>query len=262
MNEKRGLLIKKTRELQKLTLQELADKLSVKVNLLKEWEEGASCPNTNMIKKLSKVLSISETDLINGELTKEATMLEETDQKIENLMQWKKIGYYLITIALLIGTFISLFCDYLIFGSFSWSLIVLGSVFMTFSLISAILLSKKKIVRNILLVLSLLIVPYIFFLSKIIGVPEIFKIGGTISIFSIIGMWIIYFIISKLKHRKLFASGLSILVLIPIVVGTNVSISYFIPEVPFDLLNTIINTISLLFVSIIVFIIDLRQKES
>lgn len=259
MNKKRGLLIEKSRKLKNITIQELAEKLNIKEELLKKWEDGFDCPNASMIQKLAKELDIKEVDIINGENS------YRNKSEITNFIKeikWKEITCYIITIALIIGSAISLLIDYLIFKSFTWSLLILSSSVFVFSLILIIYLTKRKFIRNLLLTISILILPFIYIISRILNVSEIFKIGSMNAVISILEFWLIYGIFIKFKSRKYFASGLAVLVFIPTVIISNFSISYFIPWISFPLINVLINIIFLIAISIVLFVFDLKKIEN
>lgn len=62
-----GLTIKRLREKNKLTQNELADKLSVTDKSISKWETGRGYPDITLIEDIAKVLNVSITELFSGD---------------------------------------------------------------------------------------------------------------------------------------------------------------------------------------------------
>ena len=63
-----GKFISECRNKENLSLEQLAKKLDIDVHTIIKWESGKSLPDSSMIINLCKVLNITPTDLLNGEL--------------------------------------------------------------------------------------------------------------------------------------------------------------------------------------------------
>lgn len=99
----------------------------------------------------------------------------------------------------------------------------------------SIIFGKKGIVVS-LSSLSIFIVPYLFLLSSLIKVNEVFSIGAVIAVVSIIFLWIIIAVFACIgKARKLVAMGITFLLAIPFMFIINIILSKMIAEPIFDI---------------------------
>ena len=62
-----GSVIKRLREKQKLTQEQLAEKLFVSDKAVSKWETGRGFPDISMLESLAKVLGVSVIELLSGE---------------------------------------------------------------------------------------------------------------------------------------------------------------------------------------------------
>ena len=81
----------------------------------------------------------------------------------------------------LIPLFICLICNYFINRHLTWSLIVALSLVESFLVTWAVLSATKKVVKKVLLVISVSIIPYLAFLSMILRLPIVFSLGSCIA---------------------------------------------------------------------------------
>ena len=63
-----GLLIKKLREKQNLTQQQLADMIPISREAISKWERGRTCPDYEVMLKLSKIFDVTIDELLYGEV--------------------------------------------------------------------------------------------------------------------------------------------------------------------------------------------------
>lgn len=131
---------------------------------------------------------------------------------------------------------VCLICDIAISGNLTWSLIPISSIiFAWVILFPSIIFGKKGIVVS-LSSLSIFIVPYLFLLSSLIKVNEVFSIGAVIAVVSIIFLWIIIAVFACIgKARKLVAMGITFLLAIPFMFIINIILSKMIAEPIFDI---------------------------
>lgn len=94
MNEKRvGEFLKEQRIKSNLTQDELASKLYVSRYVVSKWERGIRIPTTDYLTKLSTILNVNVTDILNGGIVNNENLNEVTidiikykDKKINHLM--------------------------------------------------------------------------------------------------------------------------------------------------------------------------------
>ena len=88
--EKIGKFIAKLRKEQKLTQEQLAEKLGVTAKSVSRWENGRCLPDVSLYKELCSILGITLNDFFSGEKIKE----EE--------FKWDKEHFFELTIAMII----------------------------------------------------------------------------------------------------------------------------------------------------------------
>lgn len=240
-NAKIGAFICELRKQNNLTQKEVADYLGVTDKAVSKWERGLSCPDISLIIPLSKLLGISTSEILSGE-KKTVALPIETETIVEEVLVYSnndtkmrlrnvtRIGFTIFTIAALLSIGICLICDITINGNLSWSLIVFSSIIFGWLLTLPFFQFKKNIIRNTLIVLSLLILPYLFLLGVFIGHSLIYNLGAAIAGISLAALWCIYAVCLKLRNKKLSAIGLSFLILIPCSFSINLVIPTFIKE--------------------------------
>lgn len=77
-----GKLIQKLRKENKLTQQELADKLGVSPKTISKWETGGGLPDISFFKRLSEIFHITIEELIEGNLSKKEDKYVKNNNKI------------------------------------------------------------------------------------------------------------------------------------------------------------------------------------
>ena len=123
MNVKKvGEFIKQKRKEKKLTQKELAEKLSITDRAISKWERGICCPDISILKELSSILEVSVNELLAGEeiekLEKEKTdeVLIGTVNKYTSIEKRKRLGLWLLTIAVVIINIIFIFIMFLMYN--------------------------------------------------------------------------------------------------------------------------------------------------
>ena len=123
MNVKKvGEFIKQKRKEKKLTQKELAEKLSITDRAISKWERGICCPDISILKELSSILEVSVNELLAGEeiekLEKEKTdeVLIGTVNKYTSIEKRKRLGLWLLTIAVVIINLIFIFIMFLMYN--------------------------------------------------------------------------------------------------------------------------------------------------
>ena len=80
--EKIGKLIASCRKKQKLTQEQLAEKLGITYKAVSKWETGKGLPDASIMKDLCSILKITVNELLSGELINK----EDYNKKIEEYM--------------------------------------------------------------------------------------------------------------------------------------------------------------------------------
>src|SRR5699024_7394308 len=142
----------------------------------------------------------------------------------------------LFSATLLIGIMVCLICNIAISGNLTWSLIPISSiVFVWVVSFPSIILGKKGMLIS-LISLSAFVIPYLFLLSRLIKVKEVFSVGVIMAVASILFLWVIAAIWNRVgKTRKLIALGMIFLLAIPFMVIINVILSRMIVEPVLDI---------------------------
>lgn len=275
-NVKMGLFISELRKSHQMTQKELSAKLNISDKAVSKWERGLSCPDISLLSPISDILGVTTTELLNGERT-EAKETLNVDAIVDNALDYgektatrkiiltKNIWSAAFTIFLLIGIAVVSVVNVIISKKFTWSLIPISSCIFTWIIFFPLIKYGMKGIIWSLSTFSLFIVPYLFILdraiTRITGYNEpVFSIGIRIAPLSIILIWGVLLLFKKFKNRKLLAIAFSILLAAPI----NFIINFMISEMQSQSLfgeQIIINTLTLVVVATILFIIELVVRK-
>lgn len=86
-----GQFIAKCRKEQKLTQEQLAEKLCVSKNAVSKWERGICLMDMSLLKPLGEILQVSVIDILSGEKVEENKVKEKAE---ENLISLSKFNHY------------------------------------------------------------------------------------------------------------------------------------------------------------------------
>ena len=106
--DKIGKFILKLRKENKMTQQELADKLFVTDKAISKWENGRCIPDTSFFEPLCKIFNISVSELLNGERIEDDFMIKTNEKILVQTVNYsnKKIKmirkYYILLIVILL----------------------------------------------------------------------------------------------------------------------------------------------------------------
>ena len=134
-----------------------------------------------------------------------------------------------------------------------------GPILITWIASFPVILLGKKGVLVAMVAISILILPFMYILSILIKVNEVFNIGAIMSIYTLVFLWIIYILYYRLKERKLLATGITFLFAIPFTLLINITLSKLIGEPVIDVWD-ILSVFILLIVSV-AFIIEILVHE-
>ena len=261
-NEKMGKFISELRKSQQMTQKDLATKLNVTDKSVSKWERGLSCPDIALLTPLSDILGIATSELLNGE--RNGAQTANVEESIDNALQYaaKAVNtkarsiFHVNTIVfsglLLLGVITCTIIDIAIAGAFTWSLIPISAcVFAWLSLIPTIKYGRKAVAVSFA-VFSALTLPFLFVLHNLIDSNGLLlPVGIRASIIGIVYLWVVFALFKILKARKLIATAISLLLLIPLSLLTNFALSELTSTSLFDIWDAL--TLSIVIVLAIVF---------
>lgn len=108
--------------------------------------------------------------------------------------------------------------------------------------------------------ISILIFPFMYILSILIKVKQVFTIGAIMSIITLAFLWIIYILYYRLKERKLLATGATFLFAIPFTLLVNIILSRMIGGPVIDVWD-ILSVFILLVIAVAFIIGDYAHKK-
>lgn len=239
-NEKMGNFISEMRRSQNLTQKELAAKLEITDKAISKWERGISCPDISLLIPLAQILGVTTSELLNGErcaapekskdVLVEETLLYSDRSAAQKADRMKGILFTFFSSSVILAAVICFICDFCIAGQLTWSLLVAASLLFGWLLLLPLFKARKNIVRKLLLMLTLTVIPYLAVLSRLLALPAVYKMGAVIAVISLLGLWCIYIPFLKIPQRKLYVTGIILLVIIPVMWGINGSVSFFIQQ--------------------------------
>ena len=272
MNQKEiGKFIAKSRKEKKLTQMQLAEKLNITDRAVSKWETGKSMPDSSIMLELCNILGITVNELLSGEEIDTENMesyqkrLDENlitlKRKDENNMKKNVMISILYSGTFLTGIMVCLICNLAISGNLTWSLIPISSIVFAWVIsFPSIILGKRGIIVS-LISLSVFIIPYLFLLSSLIKVKEVFSIGAGMAVVSIVFLWIIAAVFNRIgKTRKLIALGITFLLAIPFLFTINGILSNMIAEPILDIWD-MLSIFLLLISAFISFLYDYAKKK-
>ncbi len=255
-----GKFIANCRKEKGMTQAQLAEKLNITDRAVSKWETGKCMPDSSIMLELCNILDVTVNELLRGERIemnnyeeKVSQTLIELKQKDENNMTRNTIISVIYTIIMVVGILVCCICDVAISGTLTWSLITLSSILMTWIVSCPIVLLGRKGVRIAMLVISVLLIPFMYILSILVKAKEIFSIGAIMSIITLVFLWIIYVLYYRMRERKLLATGITFLFAIPFTLLINITLSKMIDQPVIDVWDIL--SIFILFIVAVAFII-------
>ncbi len=240
-----GPFIAQLRKERKLTQKELAAQLQITDKAVSKWERGLSCPDITLLTSLADILGVTTGELLNGQRSPSAPS-EEVEKTIDNALVYaertasaKMVSLQTIwTVSfsglLLLGAIVCAICDIAISGTFTWSLYPITAILFAWLVFVPLVKYGGKGLPGSLAIFSVLIVPFLYVISRIVGNRLILTIGIRMSLYSIAYLWCIYLIFRKSKGRKIIATAVSLWLTIPLCVMINLSLAKILSISPFD----------------------------
>lgn len=226
-------------------------------------------PDSSIMLQLCEILGITVNELFSGEKIDMASYEKKADEnlitlkrKSENNMIKNVIISILFSATLLTGITVCLICNIAISGELTWSLIPVSSIAFAWVIsFPSIILGKRGVIVS-LISLSVSIVPYLFLLSGLLKVKEVFSVGTVMAAASIIFLWIIAAVFKRMgKERKLVALGISFLFAIPFLIIVNVLLSKMIDKPVLDVWD-MLSIFMLLILAFVSFKLNLNYSQN
>ncbi|WP_026652138.1 helix-turn-helix domain-containing protein [Butyrivibrio proteoclasticus] len=237
-----GKFIASCRKEKGLTQAQLAEKLNITDRAVSKWETGKCMPDSSIMLELCSILGVTVNELLSGE---RINMNNYEEKVSENLIELKKQNENSFSISKLLAIAFSasigiavLVCaisNFAISGSFTWSLIVLASCLFGWAVTIPMILLGKKGIKTSLIMLTALILPYLFILRVLIGVKELFLIGAVMAAISLAFIWVVYAVFTRFMDRKFLATGITFIVALPFMLIINASLWLMIGEPVVDI---------------------------
>lgn len=125
-----GNRIKKFREKINLSQEELADKVYSSRQTISNWENDKTYPDVNSLKLLSNIFDVSLDDLIEGDIEKMKTTINETERKGFIVLSW----IYTLELIIMIVSAYPLLKFFKIIGIIIWILLTIITIVTAFRL--------------------------------------------------------------------------------------------------------------------------------
>ena len=225
-------------------------------------------PDSSVMLELCEILEITVNELLSGEEIDMESCEKKADENLialkrkdENNMTKNVIISILFSVTLLIGIMVCLICNIAISGNLTWSLIPVSSIVFAWVIsFPSIILGKRGIIVS-LISFSVFIVPYLFLLGSLIKVKKVFSIGAVVAVISIVFLWIIAAIFTRIgKEKKIVALGTTFLLAIPFMIVVNIILSKMIDEPILDVWD-LLSIFILLILAFVSFICDYAKKK-
>lgn len=265
-----GKLIACCRKEKGLTQAQLAEKLSITDRAVSKWETGKCMPDSSIMLELCRILDVSVNELLSGERIKKDNMNNYDEKVNENLIELKRrdennmakntIISIVYTVTMVIGILVCCICDAAISGALTWSLITLSSILITWIASFPVILLGKRGILISMVSISIFIIPFMYILSILIKVREVFRIGAIMSIMTLIFLWMIFLLYYRLKYRKLLATGITFLFAVPFTLLINTTLSKIIGEPAIDVWD-ILSVFILLIIAVAFIIGDYAKRK-
>ena len=248
-----GKFIAKRRKEKQLTQAQLAEKLNITDRAVYKWETGKCMPDSSVMLELCGILGITVNELLSGEEVDMESLEKKAD---ENLIVVVSV---LFSMLFLTGIMICLICNLAVSGRLTWSPIPVSSIiFAWLVLLPGTLFGKKGIVMSCAS-LSVFLIPYLFLLSRLVEVKQVFSVGVRIGAVSVLFLWVMVIIFGRVR-RKPAALGIAFLTAVPFVLGVNIVLSKMIGEPIFDVWDLLAVSV-LLLLSAVSFLCDYAGKK-
>lgn len=247
MNENKvGQFIAELRKEKQMTQKDLATQLYITDKAVSKWERGLSYPDISLITSLADILGVTTSELLEGqrngvisqdiERTVDTALVYAAKSEKTKITNLQSVFTRVFSIAMFLSLVLCLIIDVATSQGVSWSLYPISSIVLTWCILMPLFKYGKKGLWISLVSLSLLIIPFLYIINRLVGhYPLIMPIGIKVSLISIVYLWSLYFIFKKMKERKMMAASLSLLFAIPLHLVINFIVSHYLLEPILDI---------------------------
>lgn len=238
-----GAFIATRRKAKNLTQLQLAQKLNITDRAVSKWETGKSMPDASIMLPLCDILGITVNELLSGEeLTKEE-IEEKADENLlalqrkdECSVRWNRITAIALSSLMAVGILACLICDLSISGSLTWSWIPVSSILYAWVVIVPAMRMGSRGIYVGLVALTVLTIPYLFVLSRLLHVGRVLSIGVAMAVPALIFLWAVVIVFRIYDgHRQLVAWGAACALAAVLEVVINLILSHMLGEPEFEL---------------------------
>ena len=161
---------------------------------------------------------------------------------------------------MLLGIVVPVICNTAISGKLTWSLYPLFSVIFAWLVAIPTVMRGRKGVALTLAALTVLIIPFMYAISKTAGNSVVFAIGVRVSVVTVAYLGCVYLNFVLLGSRKRTAAALALLLMIPLCVAINIIIEKVLAVSNFDVWDML--SYAVLAVSAaVLFILDCKKSR-
>ncbi len=139
----------------------------------------------------------------------------------------KKEYSIVVSSLFLIAIIVCSICDVAIHNMFTWSLLAVASILFAWAILFPIMKLGRNGISWSLLVFTILLLPFLYILEKLLLVPNLFLMGACISLVSLWYIWSIYFLFRVLVKRAYMVVGIAFLLAIPLELFIHIILTRF-----------------------------------
>lgn len=194
-----GTFIMERRKERGLTQAQLAERLNITDRAVSKWETGKSLPDSSIMLELCGILEITAEELLSGGREAGAARAEPApppprpaERRFPRRGERRWWLTVLVTGGLLAGILTCFICDMALSGGLTWSLIAALSAEYGWAILFPLLALKRGGWKGSLLALSVFTIPYLYGLSRLLHVREVFAVGAVMAAVSLLFLWLIY----------------------------------------------------------------------
>ena len=174
-----GQFIAELRKEKKLTQKDLAAQLHITDKAVSKWERGLSCPDITLLTSVADILGVTTGELLNGQRSE--TLSKDIEKTVDNaliyaeksakrkMVSFQNVLTISFSVLLLLGIIVCSICDMAISGTFTWSLYPISSCLFAWLVFVPLVKYGNKGIRCSLVSFSIIIIPFLYVISKIIG---------------------------------------------------------------------------------------------
>lgn len=234
-------------------------------------ESGLSCPDISLLNSIADILGVTAGELLNGHRS-EAAAAKDIDKTVDNalayaeksaerkIISFRNVLSISFSLLFLLGIIVCSICDIAISGRFTWSLYPISSILFVWLVFLPLLMYGCKGIPGSLAAFSVLIIPFLYVISKIADNNLIVLLGIRISLSSLIYLWCVYFIFRKLKERRILAAAVSLLLAIPLCAVINISVAKIL-LIPFFDIWDVLTFAVITVIAAVLFVIDYFKEH-